>query len=278
MKTQKRDTAVHVVILGHVCIDHITRDGHSTTAPGSPAYFIARTLTNAHVTVIAPHGHDFDALPHHLQFATPTRGEHTLSFDNTIHAHERTQSVHELESATPQPLTRPERRALANADIVILTPLVDRLPADYVTTALNAARPDTLVALLPQGYLRQVGPDGAVTQTLSTQLLAVAAECALIVFSDEDSPDPEVLAWWLTELPHRPRVIVTCADQPALGIEDLETITVPTRPIPPERIQSPVGAGDVFAAHCALAMHAGESFDEVIRAGHVAAAQHLIHG
>lgn len=267
-----------LVVAGHVCVDRNVVDGTEHISPGSPAYFIAQTLRDEPAIatqVIAPHGSDFDAVAPWLPIVTPTRGGSTLHFENTITSAARTQRATGLDLAAPSRLTSAERSALRTADIILLTPLVDRYPAAYVSSLIDAASPGALVALLPQGYLRGVEEDGTVVPQLGEALQSVAQECSLIVFSEDDVPDSDGLAWRLAELDNRPQIVITRAERGATVVTDIDSVDVPTAPIPPGDIVNPVGPGDVFAAACAIAMRRGFDVADAIRAGHDAATRLL---
>lgn len=271
-------TPLSVVIAGHVCIDSNVVDGNATTSPGSPAYFIAgalRGLPGITTTVIAPHGADFDELAPSLQIATPRHNRGSLHFENVITGAVRQQRATGLDGAVPSALTRAEKAALARADILLIAPLVDEFSARYVASLVDATAPHALIVLLPQGYLRRVDGDGAITPSISAELAAVSSEAAVIVFSDDDSSDPEVLAWRLAEGDNRPKVVITRAENGATVITDIDSIDVPTTPIPTEHIVNPVGAGDVFSAAVAVALRRGAPIEEAVRFGHVTAARHV---
>lgn len=59
-----------------------------------------------------------------------------------------------------------------------------------------------------------------------------------------------------------------------LGAENALTVAHP-EPVPPERIVSPVGAGDAFAAGCLYGLHEGWAPEACLRLGHRAAAASL---
>lgn len=270
---------LRVAVVGHVCIDSNVVDGVSREQPGSPGFFIAASLRGHHditVSLIAPHGSDVRALAPWLPFASNANGRESLRFENTIVGDIRTQRATGIALAEPHPLTRAERRAIRAADVLILAPLVDRFPARYVRTVIDAASPDALVALLPQGLFRVVGEDGVVTAGVADELEQIAQEASLIVFSEEDAPDSEYAAWRLAELDGHALVVLTRAAAGARIVTDLDSLDVPTTPVPPRRVLSPVGAGDVFAAACAIALRRGASPAVAVAAAHAAAAAHLL--
>ena len=59
-----------------------------------------------------------------------------------------------------------------------------------------------------------------------------------------------------------------------LGAENALTVARP-EPVPPERVVSPVGAGDAFAAGCLYGLHEGWAPEACLRLGHRAAAASL---
>ncbi len=280
-KAERRARTRHLslVVVGHLCIDHNTVDGVARISPGSPAYFISEALSghpNITTTIIAAHGTDFDDLAGWLPIVTPTRGSRSLHFANTLTGTTRIQRVSGLSFAAPLPLTRNERAALRRADVVILAPIVDQFPAEYVSAVVDACSPRAFVALLPQGYLRTIDGDGAVGIGVSQDIEDAARECSLVVFSDEDTPDADVAAWRLAELDNRPRVIVTRARHGATIVSDIDSIDVPTTPIAQADIVNPVGPGDVFAAAVAVALARGTGIVDAVRAGNAAAGRHLV--
>ena len=164
------------------------------------------------------------------------------------------------------------------AALVLLAPL-----AREVEPALAGAFPGALVAVTPQGWLREWGPDGAVwSGALDPAASAALGHLRALILSQEDLLPPpgsvgmpgrtseeatRQVAAWAQQVP---LVVVTRGAQGA----DLWQQGAPPERLSgyPARETDPTGAGDVFAAAFLCALHeSGDPRAAVTFANRVAA-------
>jgi len=229
---------VDVVVIGHVTLDQTPRG----LRPGGAAYYAAVTAhrQGLRVGVLTSFGPDFprEALPRGIEVVTvPSTRTTTFRIDPGRLAEGR--RVREL--AILGRATDLEAAALPDEwrDVAlgVLCPI-----AGEVDPALAAAFPDTSMAVLPQGWMRQRGAGGVVSpQPWEDADLVLPHVQALVVSLEDIEPfQKEALEWFqhvpVGALTRGPRGATLFVNGDQYGVEPDVAVE-----------QDETGAGDVFA-------------------------------
>jgi len=229
---------VDVVVIGHVTLDQTPRG----LRPGGAAYYAAVTAhrQGLRVGVLTSFGPDFprEALPRGIEVVTvPSTRTTTFRIGPGRLAEGR--GVREL--AILGRATDLEAAALPDEwrDVAlgVLCPI-----AGEVDPALAAAFPDTSMAVLPQGWMRQRGAGGVVSpQPWEDADLVLPHVQALVVSLEDIEPfQKEALEWFqhvpVGALTRGPRGATLFVNGDQYGVEPDVAVE-----------QDETGAGDVFA-------------------------------
>lgn len=168
--------------------------------------------------------------------------------------------------ATTIDLTSPEAAALvARADVVHLAPVM----AEIDDATFAAARQAPFVGLTPQGLLRAADP---VTGELDRHGRYPAAWVDLVdavVLSESEAERLADLDGLL-----RTRSVVTLGERGCVGRWGDDEILVPGIPVDADPVAT-IGAGDVFATTCFIALAGGISFPAALAEANRTAAAHV---
>lgn len=225
-----------------IVIGHLTRDEHadgSVTLGGAVTFAsIAARELGYRVGILTSAADEFPEphLLHDIQIVripSPT----TTTFRNIYHGTARTQYVRDV--AVPIRATDVPA-AWRDAKIVLLGPLVAEIDA----TMMDVFSPQTMLAVSPQGWMRQWDETGRVKPRAWSEAIEILPRARVLILSDEDlGPYSERLSSYI-EL--APIVIMT------RGVDGCTIYQKSKRPMDvpafPTRVVDLTGAGDSFAA------------------------------
>jgi sugar/nucleoside kinase (ribokinase family) len=266
---------MNIVLIGHACIDHNTSEQAHYIGWGSAVLHMAhffQTNLGTQPLVVAHYGPDLleHAAGFRLYPEAPSASR-TLQYVNTATRRGRRQVCRHTAEAEPVPIDAAVTAALAAADIVMVAPLLPNFSLDYVTELMSQVPEHTLRVLLPQGYLRNVGAGGAVSQREFSEARELLSEFGLVILSEEDCDGWQLRAReWATAT--RAAVVVTRGAAGATIFSGNELVAVPTMPLALDQVVDSVGCGDVFSA--ALSYHFREQGNLALA---VAAANQAAH-
>ena len=268
-----------ITIVGHVCIDHNSIDGNYHESWGSALLYIAEYFRRIHTiqpNLIAPYGQDLREFVDTKAFIDPPSVEHTLIYKNTIIDGVRVQAVEYSDTAMPIALSDTIRSILSSTDIFILAPLLPNYSADYVRQLYEQLPDHAQKILLPQGYYRKVGKNGAILQRGFVEANEILPYIDVLIQSDEDSTDALKAANAWTRTHPDLTAVVTQNSRGASVFTHSNTFSMPTKPIPTSNIINAVGAGDVFSAELALSLHDHVELRTALSKAQKAAHRHII--
>lgn len=242
---------MNIVIVGHVCIDTNVSEHASYTSAGSPAMFMTkvfRQLPDTDVTIVSGYGADF--LPYAKGITLyPTRpiAVQTLVYQNISLGKKRTQKAFHRNASGPVPLDGSLKKILKNADIVIFGPILPNFPVSYIQSVIDAANPEAITLLLPQGYFREFDVDDHVVFRKFAERGDLIKRVDFVAMSNEDYPDVEMISRrWARK--SKGAIIITEGDKGAAIITQNGEQKIPTIPIPVDQIVDSIGSGDIFSA------------------------------
>lgn len=193
-------------------------------------------------------------------------------------ARQRIQTCHHAETAVPPRLTRPMLDLIRAADILVVAPLTPNYPLASVQSILNQKQEDALTVLCPQGFFRDIQPDGTIKPRQFTEFADFVPLVDLVILSEEDTHDARNQASRWTGSTRDTHAIIT---QGALGATIVDkrgnARRVPTESVPPEAILDSVGCGDFFAMGTAIAYwRNGNGIEAAVAEGNRIAGQKLL--
>lgn len=257
-------------IIGHVCIDHNSVDGHNITKWGSSAMYMSKLLQKSYgylPTIIAPYGEDFTYASEVDMLTEPTESP-TLVYENILINGMRTQKCHNYKDALLPVLGDKIQLRLSQLDICFVAPLTPFFDVDTIRKFLSYLPENCLRVLLPQGYMRDFDAQGNVTKRKFIEQADFMGAFDLIIASDEDLDDAlETARAWSTH-DREPTYVITQAANGATVFQAGKDIHVPTQPLRQEEIVNPVGCGDMFSATLAIERAAGTPIKEAIATAH----------
>jgi 1D-myo-inositol 3-kinase len=199
--------------------------------------------------VVAPLGSPLETVAIHL-LSWPV----TTTFANIYRGYQRTQVVEAL-AGPIDPVQLPA--AWADVPVVLLGPLVRELPSTWAKMFANS-----LMAVTPQGWMRQWDADGHVRATRWENASEFLPRADVVILSRDDVGGDDT---YIAELIRQARtLVVTDGWRGAMVYHAGAGYHVPAQPT---REVDPTGAGDVFAT--AFVLRLAETGDPV-EAGHFA--------
>ncbi len=222
------------VAVGHVTLDRFG----DQVRPGGAALYAAVTAHRLGLTagVLTSHGDDFplEAVPPQIEVVTVPAACTTV-FEHRVAEAGRGLVV----GAAARPLLAADvPEDWREASLVMLAPVIAEVDVDMVT-----AFPEATLGAAAQGWLRTVGPGGAVMVQPWTPPRALLGRLQALFVSAEDVRGHEALVTeWIQRLP---LAVVTGGQHGALLYVNGERYDV--RPCPSREVDA-TGAGDVFAA------------------------------
>lgn len=263
-----------VVLIGDVCIDHNSIEGREYDSWGSGTLYMgvysAGVLGTA-PDVITSYGPDFaEFAPGEVRLLPRVpSAKRTMQNGNIVVEGHRTQYSHFSQDAVLPVIDSAIRASLKGADIVVATVLTPLFTPEYLESLLDLAPKDSVKILCPQGYFRDIQPDGSYKFRPFHEVGKLLPLFDLVSLSIEDYPNIiEAATEWTTETRETP-VIITEAERGAVVVQNGQTMEIPTTPIALEDIVDPTGAGDVFAMSTALDFAESRDIVSAVRAGHV---------
>lgn len=232
-----------LVVVGHVCRD---------VAPGVPGWRVggsvfyvasAAAKLGASVGVITAGAREIGAL-RALPETTVINldAKVSTSFENIYELGRRRQYVRAVAPRIPDELVPPEWR---KAPVVLLAPVVDE-----VSPSMLRLFPRALVGVSAQGYMRRLGPSGAIQPKVWDRAMEVLPDVTAVFFSEEDVRGQSQN--WLSF--RGPVLVMT---RGALGCDLIHSGKRRSVPGFPADEIDPTGAGDVFAAAFMLRLREG---------------------
>jgi sugar/nucleoside kinase (ribokinase family) len=268
----------NIVLIGHVCIDHNKSEHASYDGWGAILYMSQYFQKHCDVSpiVIASYGPDMlTYLPEtNLIPAEPNQPD-TLVFENDTSTGKRKQRCYNLESAAPPAITDDIIDAVRHADVIIVATFLPNYSAAYLDELLGYADPDSLKVLCPQGYFRNITPDGSVEHQEFPEADSIIPKFDLVIYSEEDCPEAlSVAKGWKQSF--KTEIVVTQGAEGASIVGKDENVQIPTHPIPHEEIVDSVGCGDTFAATVTFSYYETRDLRTAILDGHAAAGKKLL--
>jgi 1D-myo-inositol 3-kinase len=263
--TPPAGTPVTALVVGHVTLDV----GPGGAAPGGSAYYAARTLAalGARARVLTAAGSDFpaaEALAGVEAAVAPAPA--TTRFENAYDPDgRRTQRA--VAFAPPlEPSALPA--AWRDADALLLAPVLGEVDLRAWAGAVRARA----VAVGVQGWVRAVGPGGAVLQPRwGFDPADLAGVGAAVVGEDDLRGQGDLVARLAAAVP---LVVLTRGARGCEVVVRGRTVRVGVHPA---REVDPTGAGDAFAAALVLGLARGLPPVEAARLG-AAAASVIVEG
>ncbi len=282
----ERNNAPSIVVIGSVCIDTNTTEkgetyiGWGGTGPYSA--LAARKLGVGNVTIAASYGPDFTEYGKGFNLMPgPIEGVQTLAYTNVTTQAGRIQTCHNAEAAGPPKFTKRLRKLIKRADILVVAPLVPWKSIDYIIELVRATSDDAVSVLCPQGYFRDIQPDGSIQPRTFSEHSSILSLFDLIILSREDTPNAVKAASSWIQGSSETDIIVTEAEKGAKIILPRANGTqeyrqVGTTAIAPEDVRDSVGCGDFFAMATAIAYWGnGGNIDAAVAEGNRAAGEKL---
>jgi sugar/nucleoside kinase (ribokinase family) len=270
----------NIVLVGHACIDRNNIEGEKYTKWGGPTIFMAKYFEqafNSPSTIIASYGDD---LLSYVDGVTLYPGkpniDASLVFENTVTDGRRTQRCQHADIALPAEIDSSAKKILAECDILIVGALTPCYTPSSIASLMSAVRKNCLTVLSPQGYFRDIKPDGSIELREFVEASEVIPQFDLVVLSDEDHPNAFDRAHEWKQFGPKTEIIVTRNAHGADIITNDGTINVPTNPVANKDIVDPVGAGDVFTAATAYHLRQHGDLTGAIKSGHAAAREKLL--
>ncbi len=272
---------MNILLVGHVCIDHNVSEHTTYTSWGSALMYMAAYFnghTEASISLIAPYGKDFLPYSHAVNLINDAHDEQTLIYKNISDESGRVQSCEHNQHADPVQLTSALEERIAQADIIMLAPLLPTYAPGYVAKLLALKKSGCITALLPQGYLRQVTEDGKVAYRDFHEAATILPFFDLVMFSQDDTAEAETLAKTWAAQNKSTKIILTQGDAGASWVRSNgDVLHVGTTPVPIEEVIDSVGCGDTFSAAVTLDYQHNQDIESAIRAGNNAARDKLRH-
>lgn len=269
---------MNIVLVGDVCIDQNRSEQISYTNWGSALMYMAyyfRHQFELEPTLIANYGPDFEMYRDNFRFlpAEPNRSK-TLVMQNDTNNGYRQQHCFNADDKLLEEATEVQQAAIAEADIIVLAPLLPNMSANYVRSLLKDRRPGSLTALLPQGYFRSVNTNGLINFQDFAEASEIVTLFDLVIFSEEDYPAAldEAKRWAYAG----PSVIMTQGSRGATYVTETMAKQVETDVVPTSQVIDSVGCGDTFAAAAIFAYYPVHSLAAATAAGNRAARQKLV--
>jgi sugar/nucleoside kinase (ribokinase family) len=223
------------LVIGHITRDILLSGGF---AQGGTATYAAITAARlgAHAAILTRAASDFPLTPDLDGIAVERLpAAATTTFENRYHNGHRRQTVH---SVAPIIRVADVPAPWRQTPIVLLGPV-----AQEVDPGLTAAFPDSLVGVVPQGWMRRWDAHGHVSRQPWANAAAVLTGARALILSDEDlGHDPAALAHYQRLCPV---VVLTLGPRGCQVWQGNQMTAVPPRP---SVEVDPTGAGDVFAA------------------------------
>lgn len=270
---------LHVVIVGHVCIDHNTSENANYSSWGSSVLYMTQVFQKQfHLYPIAISSYGPDLLPYLPQVSLlpeePNQTKTLIYENDTMHG-KRTQRCRNTEAAGAPTIDGKMAAVLAQADIVIVGTLLPNYSSAYLQQLLSHTQTDCLKVLCPQGYFRKLDAQGAVQPRDFNEALHILPLFDLTMYSEEDHPLAfEYAKRWKRTV--RSEIIVTQSSKGATIVGTKHDIHIPTTPIAPDRIVDSVGCGDTFAAAVAYHYYMTKDLRQAVTAAHQIAAAKLL--
>ncbi|MBI2616943.1 hypothetical protein HYW55_02340 [Candidatus Gottesmanbacteria bacterium] len=267
-----------VLIVGDVTIDQNRIETGTYVGPGGPVYFGGKTFLNLgdQVTLIAPYGEDFpkETTLTGAQWIPQTPAfKKTLVFKNILERDgERRQFVEHVSDVSNFYQTYVNDTRLRNRDILIVAPLLPRIPFHTLQTITSGKK--SLRVLLPQGMYRKVLTDQSISHGELQDEEKILRMFDVVILSERDSPTAlsRALSWSLVG----PLVVVTKAGQGCMFFQNGIRTHVPAFTV--EEIVDSTGSGDIFAAAFAHTYAKFRSAKQAAIAGHAVAGLSLRFG
>ncbi|HVS58308.1 MAG TPA: carbohydrate kinase family protein [Candidatus Saccharimonadales bacterium] len=267
-----------VVLVGHVCIDSNTSEQSSYTGWGSSLMYMAayfRTHTDIDPVLIAPYGADFQKYSKGLCLIATSQGKRTLVYKNVTHDGRRTQWCDHVNTAKPVPLSKEVRQSVAEADVIVLAPLLPNYSIEYIAELFLTKKPTCLTVLLPQGFLRSVDQRGKVLSRKFEEAAGILPLFDLVVLSEDDVHGDVREAHTWAKLSQKTNIIMTQGAGGASLVMPQGLVRAKTKPIPEEQIIDSVGCGDTFSAAAMISYFATKDVMVAMIAGNEAASAKL---
>lgn len=253
----QEDSPIDILLIGTVTRDLIDNDPSSDYRIGGTVSFAAMTASRLgrHPTILtrAASATDLDDLPKEIvRYVLPS--PITTTFANVYDEEGRVQYCY---SACPPIYAADLPQFLRHPRIVLLGPLVDEVDAEVAPIFHD----DTVVAAVPQGWMRRWDETGRVYSKAWESAEQILPHLDILILSMEDiDHDQERL---LLFFEHVPLVVVTeYRDGSTVYQRDpdgqMQAIKIPPRPA---QEVDPTGAGDIFAT--AFLLHYQETGDPI---------------
>lgn len=242
---------MNIVVIGHVCIDENISERATYTGAGSPAIFmqkIFRQFSDTNVTIVSSYGKDFSRYLHGIRIYPPDSVDgKTLRYKNISRGSKRVQYSINRNTALPVPIDESLSRLVAEADSIVVCPILPNFPVKYVRDLLAMSDKQTVKLLLPQGYFRKFDSGGRVQLHQFNQADSLFPHFDFVSLSREDYPHITELSYgWVRKF--NTTIIMTEGGDGASVINAKEVKHIGTSAIPTEKIVDSVGSGDIFSA------------------------------
>lgn len=268
-----------ITIIGHTCIDKNTIDNVKIETWGSPAMYMATYyLQNYDIKshILSRYGHDFSRYTDKFLFTEKPDNNKTLVYENIVNNGQRTQYCHSSDSDQVVELRKDTTDLIQKTDILIVAPQLPNYSKEYIEEIIKLAPKNCLKVILPQGYMRQIGPDDKVSQRDFTEAALILPYFDVVIASEEDYSGILDLAPRWSEYKQHSSIIITQAEKGATVFDSGKSEHIAAKPIPFGDIKNPVGSGDVFSAQVAIGLYNKLSPYEAVDQANKATAKSLL--
>lgn len=252
---------IDFLVIGTVTRDIPTADPTTTEyVLGGTVSFAAATAASLgrHPTILTRAGNDVDLSPlTALGGLTVLPSEHTTTFANIYTPAGRVQYCYTPVSVIA---AGDVPAALRNPKVVLLGPLVQEIEPDMI----HIFPEETVVAAVPQGWMRKWDADGRVYPTPWTTAEEFLPHLDALILSIEDvDGDLSIIEEYCT---HVPLLVMTQYREGSTVYQQQADGSVSVTQVPPRPAQEvdPTGAGDTFATAFLLRLQeTGDPLDAV---------------
>jgi 1D-myo-inositol 3-kinase len=240
---------VRFVAVGHI-VNDITPSHHLGGGVSYSAVAAYRLGHEAHIVTKCPSNHRYLADLNGMGVQVhvlPTALDGITSFANVYEGEQRRQRVTDVQESIALPDSSSLPRDLFAHAVVLVAPVVGEVDINLFPVL---ARSKSL-AVTPQGYFREIGPDGSVTQKHWAGVGTVRGHARAIVLSEEDistsleNIDQEMLDALVSACPI---LALTRGGKGSIICEAGEATRVGAFPLTHDEEKDFTGAGDPFAA------------------------------
>lgn len=238
---------MNAVLVGNLTIDENIIGTQIHKGAGGSVYFLAKTFKNLGIssTIISPYGTDFPGKYLSKANIIPTEPEFkkNLLFKNYYSNGKREQKIANYEEYLNFAWSQKLKLTPKDADILIIAPVLNNIDMQEIKK-IRDHFPKSFFCLLPQGFYRQIDPQGKICKSEMSMPADFIKTFDFICLSADDISDADGKGSYWSKM--GPIVIITRADKGSSLYTgghktDMKAFSL-------SHVPNPTGAGDIFAA------------------------------